>query len=93
MFGICGTEEIQALEHARIRRIRKMVAYDLFNLRQRLPVSWEKRCATWLQRVLKGRKNTLGNPEEIFAQYSLKDFRLCDTEVDESLDLVAVCRV
>ena len=92
VYGIRGTDQIQALEHARIQHILRMVAYDFLNLRQCLPASWIKRWAAWLQQLLNRQKSDTSRGQNMFTQYNLEDFSLCTTAIHESLDLAAVCR-
>jgi len=89
VWGICGNAEVQAIERAR-------VAWALRGgpkaaLRRALPEPVKTLIGAALgfyNRAVKGRSSTV----DFTAAYSLEGFHVTHDRVDESLDLLAVCR-
>ncbi len=85
VLGVRGSEEVEQIEHERLRSIRKIASIDVFGLRDRVP-EWGKQ---WIARLVEGRKPAV---DQSLGRFDLSDFRSSADELERSLDLLAVCR-
>jgi SAM-dependent methyltransferase len=86
ILGVRGTDEIERIEHERLRSIRKIASIDVLGLRDRVPEWLKQRIA----RLVEGRKQPV---EESLDRFDVSDYRSSTDDLDRSLDLLAVCRV
>lgn len=86
VLGVRGTEEVEQIEHERLRSIRKIASIDVFGLRDRVPEWLKQRIA----RFVEGRKQPV---EESLERFDVSDYRSSSEDLEHSLDLLAVCRV
>lgn len=91
VWGIRGTDEIQAIEIARVKQIQKLVDRDRFHLRKLLPPALETRLVTWVKKFMKTPSYALID-QDYLNKYGIHDYTIMTEHVDESLDLIAVCR-
>lgn len=91
VWGIRGTDEIQAIEYARVKQVQKLVDRDLFHLRRLLPPGLETCLATWLKKLRKNPSHALTD-QDYLNTYEIHDYTIMTEHVEESLDLIAVCR-
>jgi len=83
--GVRGSEEVERIEHERLRSIRKMASIDVLGLRDRVP-EWVKQS---LARFVEGRKPPASGSID---RFDLSDYRWSPDELERSLDLLAICR-
>ena len=92
--GVRATDEVEQIEHERLREIRKMVAFDPLNLRSRIPEPVKQ----WIGRLVEGRKRgkdaaaSQGGASDPFDQFGVSDYRVSAGDFERGLDLLAVCR-
>ena len=86
MLGVRGTDEVEQIEHERLRSIRKIASIDVLGLRDRVP-EWLK------QRVARLVERRLQPVEESLERFDVSDYRTSADELERSLDLLAVGRV
>jgi ubiquinone/menaquinone biosynthesis C-methylase UbiE len=86
IYGIQGTQEIQALEKARVHRAQRLAALIPSPIRRLLPPTLEAWLATWLRRY-RQRGQTAS---EAFTKYQLQDYAIGQMPNDQSLDLLAI---
>ena len=89
--GVRASDEVEQIEHERLREIRRMVAFDPLNLRSRIPESVKQ----WIGRLMEGRqrgKDTAASQGAAFDQFGVSDYRAIEGDLEQSLDLLAVCR-
>jgi SAM-dependent methyltransferase len=92
--GVRATDEVEQIEHERLREIRKMVAFDPLNLRSRIPEPVKQ----WLGRLVERRKRgkdaaaSRSGASDSFDQFGVDDYRASEGDLERSLDLLAVCR-
>lgn len=91
VWGIRGTNEIQAIEHARVKRIQNLVDIDRLHLRRLLPPALETRLVTWVKKLMQTPSRALTD-QDFLNKYGIHDYTIMTEHVDESLDLIAVCR-
>jgi len=81
--GIRGNEQIQQKEKNRIKKILRIVSLDPLNLRSLIPEFIKQRIITALQENKADRK--------FMSMYKLDDYQLSVNNVDDCLDLLAIC--
>jgi SAM-dependent methyltransferase len=84
VMGIAGNVEMNDLERARVARARRFARLDPLGLRYRLPEVLLVRVRRWLTSAVRGTKGSLE------AGFSLGDVRCVESDVDESIHLIAV---
>jgi ubiquinone/menaquinone biosynthesis C-methylase UbiE len=85
VMGIAGNAEMNGLERARVGRARRFARLDPLGLRYRLPevlMVRVRRCLTKAARQ--------GRSESIQPGFSLDDVRCAESDVDDSIHLIAV---
>lgn len=91
VFGVRSSPEVEGIEHGRLRSIRKWVRFDPLGLRDRLP----ERLGQGLRRLLEATSTGLPGARRGASEldrFEAGDFRTSDVDLEESLDLLAVCR-
>jgi len=83
LLGIRGNEQIQQKEKNRIKKILRIVSLDPLNLRSLIPEFIKQRIITALQENKADRK--------FMSMYKLDDYQLSVNNVDDCLDLLAIC--
>ena len=91
LWGIIGTKEIQAIEQARVAQAQRFAALDLLNLRRWLPPAWETWLVTLVKNILHPRQASEAG-EDFLTRYHLEDYCLTRQTIEESFDLLAICR-
>jgi len=91
VWGICGNDEIQGIEKARIKQAQQFAALDPLNLRRFIPASYETWIVTWLKRVLR-RTHKIPGDNDFLNTYSTNDYCITKNNVEDSLDLLAICK-
>lgn len=86
LLGVRGTDEVEEIEHERLRSIRKIASVDVLGLRDRVPEWLKQRIA----RLVEGRKPAVEVADE---RFDVSVFHASTDELEHSLDLLAVCRV
>ncbi|TAL48078.1 class I SAM-dependent methyltransferase [archaeon] len=86
VMGIQGNNEIQKIETDRINQIQHIVKLDPLNLRKLMPNTLKSIAI----KVLK-RKKTAGS-NDFLEKYSLKDFHIVNGNLEESLDILGLCK-
>jgi len=86
VLGVRGTDEVERIEHERLRSIRKIASIDVLGLRDRVP-EWLKQ---QVARLVERRKPPV---EASLERFDVSDYRASADELERSLDLLAVCRV
>ncbi len=87
--GVFAAPEIRKIEDARIKRIRKISALDPFNLRSLVPESLKPSLIARLNQFFKNKDLT--TPKEAI-EVSLADFSLAENNLDECIDIFALCQ-
>jgi 2-polyprenyl-3-methyl-5-hydroxy-6-metoxy-1,4-benzoquinol methylase len=84
VFGIRGTEEVQNIE---IKRVKKplTIKLDPLNLRRFLPSSFRKNIRKFLSSQEK-------ESIDYIKRYNLNDFYVIEDHLEESLDLLGICK-
>lgn len=90
IWGIRGNDEIQNIEKARVTQAQKFAAMDPLNLRKLLPASCEKFIVNMLKKLLK-RKTTTQVSNEFLNKYGVEDYEIAKENVEDCLDLLAIC--
>lgn len=88
VLGVRGTDEVERIERERLHAIRRIVRYDPFNLRNRLPERLKQVLMRWAEK----RSPSERDDTDGFDRFGVDDFRASDVGVEASLDLLAVCR-
>jgi len=88
VWGIRGTDEVQAIEHARVAWALR--SGPISALRRAMPESM-RRLAGNIIRLAKRRSATQGM-SDFLLKYSIADYFVIKEHVEQSLDLLAVCR-
>jgi len=83
LLGIRGNEQIQQKEKDRIKKILKMVSLDPLNLRSLIPEFIKQKVIAVLQKNKADRK--------FMSMYKLEDYQLSINNIDDCLDLLAIC--
>jgi SAM-dependent methyltransferase len=86
VLGVRATDEVEQIEHERLRSIRRIASIDVLGLRNRVPEWLKQRIA----RLVEGRKPPVEATRE---RFDVSDFHSSTDELEHSLDLLAVCRV
>ena len=86
ILGVRGSDEVEQIEHERLRSIRKIASIDVLGLRDRVPEWLKQRIA----RLVEGRKQPAA---ESLDRFDVSDYRASADELERSLDLLAVCRI
>jgi SAM-dependent methyltransferase len=81
MFGVRGSESMEALERARLARARRVSRWDVLGLRYLLPTTLDRA----LRSVVRSRRGA-------GAQFSIDGMWRTADELDRALDLLAVAR-
>jgi SAM-dependent methyltransferase len=84
--GVRATPEIESLELARLRSIRRLVRADRLGLRGTLPEGLNRRARSLLRRLTATRRRSTD-----WRRLSVTDFRLDEDGVEEAMDLFATC--
>ena len=89
--GITATAEIYEIEMARVRQARRIVAIDPLNLRRLIPEALKPWASRTVRRLFPRRHadETSGNWA---SRYRIDDYCLTDSKLEQSLDLLALCR-
>jgi SAM-dependent methyltransferase len=91
VWGIRGNDDIQAIEKARIHQIQKFVDMDPLNLRKLLPASYETVILALLKKTLK-REHPPQQDNDFLNIYRMDDYYVTKNNVEDSLDLLAICK-
>jgi len=91
VWGICGSAEIQNIEQARVKQAQKFANLIPLNLRRLIPVSLETWMITLLKTLLK-KPHSSQNTRDFLEAYTIHDYHLVKEHVEESLDLLAICK-
>lgn len=91
MWGILGTEEIQEIERVRVEQAQRFAALDPLNLRRWLSPAWETWLITRIKKLLHPAKASEMD-DDVLKRYSLDDYWLTQQAVEESFDLLAICK-
>jgi SAM-dependent methyltransferase len=89
LLGMHGNAKVTAFDAARERAVKRIMALDPLGLRHRLPDRVTKAAFARASLLVRHRARTGGNGERITPE----DFSISADTLDESLDLVALCRV
>ena len=89
IWGIRGNEQIQQREKTRITRIQKWIALDPLNVRRLLPFSFEHFVRIVLRKLFRKERH---HNQEFLKMYTINDYFLVKDQVDDCLDLLAICR-
>jgi SAM-dependent methyltransferase len=90
LFGLMGNERVKALEGSRRRHVESILRLDPLGLRGVLPSSVRKWAFAKLARVV--REKVRAGDADSFRSVRVEDFAVVADRVEESLDLLAVCR-
>lgn len=91
IWGIIGTDEIQAIEQSRVEQAQRFAALDPLNLRRWLPPAWETWIVTLVKNLLRPEQTSEAG-EDFLNKYSVDDYCLTQQALDESFDLLARCK-
>ncbi len=89
--GVRGSEEIQRLELERLRSIRRIVSLDPFKLRNVVPEPVRQLVVRLLESRAKRRERTHEDANRT-KRFSVSDYCVTEDAVEDSLDLLAICR-
>lgn len=81
--GIFGSDIVQCIELKRINKYQKLVAYDIFNVRKLIPDQFKN--------ILKSNVVFNAKDKNFINNFSLDDFYISGIELDNSLDIIAIC--
>ncbi len=90
LLGVRANAGIEALETARVRTIQRIAALDFLDLRHRIPRSFIPLIISWLERLRFLRHSR--TIEQNIHEYGIEDFSVSETGLEQSLDLLAICR-
>lgn len=92
--GVRATDEVERIEHERLREIRRMVALDPLNLHSRIPRPVKQWIGGFIERRKRRREAAeTGDGLSIsFDRFGVSDYRASEGDLERSLDLLAVCR-
>lgn len=85
--GVKAKEPLQTIETERVKQYLKWSALDILNLRRLLPKSLKSILLKFFRKV-----TTPAAPDDFKSRFSVEDYFLTDSHLDDSLDLLAVCR-
>ena len=94
VWGICGNEEIQRIELDRLKLKLKIVSFDPFNLRNLIPKQISPiiiRTIEKISRMFSKKQNIKAN-EDFFKKYQLNNYYIEKINVNDSLDLLGICK-
>jgi SAM-dependent methyltransferase len=92
VWGIRATDEIQRIERGRVARGRVLRRLDSLHLRRLLPRPWKRAMRRVLFGWREGYANAEGRSGDFRRKYHLADFRIMQQDLEDSLDLLGVCR-
>ena len=92
VWGIRGSDEIQALERARVTQAQKFATLIPVRLRHLIPAALEMKVITLLKRLLKKSWRSSQNTRDFLEAYTIHDYDLIKEHVEDSLDLFALCQ-
>lgn len=90
ILGIFGNERVRTLQSSRRRHVTAILKLDPLGLRRALPASMQKWAFARLARFV--RRRIREEHLESFGELSASDFIVGRDRVEESLDLLAICR-
>jgi SAM-dependent methyltransferase len=90
LLGVFGNDRVRALQGSRERTVRAILRLDPFGCRRLIPAALRKRAFAILARWVRGRVRA-AHPES-YERVSESDYLVAGDHVEESLDLLAVCR-
>lgn len=88
--GIRGNEEVQRVELGRINEGLKIISLDPLNLRKLIPQSLKPTMIKFLRKLIYG-NNTKEN-NNFLKKYSSKDYYIIENNLEDSLDLLGICK-
>ncbi len=91
VWGIRGIEEIQKKEMQRAKQNSKIASFDPLNLRNLIPEPWELAIKKAIKKMVGKTKIDKKNKESL-DKYRVEDYYVIKDKVQESLDLLGVCR-
>jgi SAM-dependent methyltransferase len=90
ILGVFGSERVKALQTSRRREVTRILRLDPFGLRRVLPLPIQKWAFAKLARFV--RRRMRGDHLESFGELGPSDFTIGQNPLEESLDLLAICR-
>ena len=91
IMGIHGNKEVQEIEERRVKQILKLIFFDPFNLRRLFPESLKIIIIRIIKQIIN--KTKKGEEEKDFLKkYSAKDFYVEKNNINNSLDLLGICK-
>ena len=91
VWGIRGSDEIQRIEIKRVKRILSIISFDPLNLRKLIPESLKSVIIKTLNGIVRGNQRNK-NDRDFLNRYSVKDYYVIKNNVEESLDLLGICK-
>jgi hypothetical protein len=90
ILGVFGNERVRALQSSRRRQVTRILRLDPFGLRRLLPQPMQKWAFARLARFV--RRRMRADHLESFGELGPSDFTIGPNPLEESLDLLAICR-
>ncbi len=91
MYGVYGNKEVQQIEIERLKLIRKAISLDFFNLSRLVPRTIKSIIIKTLKRIGKN-KTDKEIKNNFLDKYSISDFYLAESSINDCLDLFALCK-
>jgi hypothetical protein len=89
IWGIRGNKEIQRIEAERIDRGLKIISLDPLNFRKIIPQSLKLMIIKILTKFIKEEKK---DKENFFKEYDVNDYYVIKENLEDSLDLLGICK-
>ncbi len=90
IWGIRGNDGIQRIERERVEQILRINSLDPLYLRNLIPEQFKPKIIALLKKIVVRNRNNQ-NKKGFLQQYTLKDFYITKNDVENSMDLLAVC--
>jgi SAM-dependent methyltransferase len=90
ILGIFGNERVRTLQSSRRRQVTRILRLDPFGLRRVLPQPIQKWAFARLARFV--RRRMRADHLQSFAELDPSDFTIGQRDLEESMDLLAICR-
>ena len=91
VWGISGKEEVQKIEIERVRQSLNIIFLDPFNLRKLVPEPLRPTIIRTVRRILHGARVSR-NDRDFVSKYSTGDYYVTQNDVQNSLDLLGICK-
>ena len=92
LLGVRGSESAQRIEVERVRQIRRIDSYDPLRLRRLFPSRLQPALIRAAKMLFGKKRKASRGPADFREKYDVNDFHVIEDDLEESLDLLGVCR-